>query len=160
MSKNPFSPLRQLDSVCHQQARCCVHLPVIKEVKIWPVAPVPEPPVSQVSFPAPFSAVPCHWCDGGKHHLWPWSLNQSPQCPEVPFDGLRTSLCYLVPAILPYQMQTPHKTACILPEICKNVWALVGNSSVSSKCWQSHQVPGKNDTVSHFKGGTKGRQDA
>ena len=30
------------------------------------MAPVSEPPVNQVSFPAPFSAVPCHWWDGGK----------------------------------------------------------------------------------------------
>ena len=103
MDKNPFSPLWQLRCTCRQQSQCCVHLPVIKEAKIWPMAPVPEPPVNQVSFPAPFSAVLCHWWDGGNHHLRPWSLNQSPQCPEVPFDGPGTSLCYFVPANLHYQ---------------------------------------------------------
>ena len=51
LSVNPFSPLRQLYSVCPQQAWCCVHLPMIKEAKIQPMAPVSEPPVNQVSFP-------------------------------------------------------------------------------------------------------------
>jgi len=78
------------------------------------MAPVPEPSVNQVSFPAPFSAVPCHWWDGGEHHLRPWSLNQSPQCLEVPFDGLGTSFCYLVHANLHYQeevvIRRPHQT--------------------------------------------------
>jgi len=33
----------------------------------------------------------------------PLIFNQSPQCPEVPFDGLGTSLCDLVPDNLHYQ---------------------------------------------------------
>jgi len=80
-----FFPFETAALICCQQAQCCVHLPMIKETKIQLMAPVSEPSVNQVSFPAPFSALPCHWWDGGKHHLHLWSFNQSPQCPEVPF---------------------------------------------------------------------------
>jgi len=94
---------------------------MIKEAKIQLMASVPKTPVNQVSFPAPFSAVPCHWRDWGKHHLHPWSLNQSPQCPEGPFDGLGTSLCDLVPANLHYQegviTRRPHQTREFLSNI-------------------------------------------
>ena len=100
MSHDPFSLVRQLDSVCHQQARCHVNLPMIKKAKIPPTAPAPEPRVDQVCFPAPFSILPCHCRDRGKHYLCSRSLNQSPQCPEVPFDRCRTSLCNLITASL------------------------------------------------------------
>ena len=32
MAKYPFSPLRQLRCTCCQQARCCVHLPMVKDL--------------------------------------------------------------------------------------------------------------------------------
>ena len=103
MAKNPFPPSRQLDSICCQQAWCLVNLLMVKETKIPPMAPVSEPPVSQVSFPASFSALLCQWQDWGKHHLCHWSFSQLPQCPEVPSDGLWTSLCDLITANLHYQ---------------------------------------------------------
>jgi len=64
------------------------------------MAPASEPNVNQVSFPVPFSVLACHWQDWGKHHLCTWSFNQSPQCPEVPFDGFWTAFCNLITANL------------------------------------------------------------
>ena len=85
MGKNPFSPFRQLDSVCCQQARCCVNFPMIKETKISSTAPVSEPPVHQVSFPVPFSVLSCQWWDWGKHLLCYLILQPIGPVPWTPF---------------------------------------------------------------------------